>query len=239
MAYEINTHYFDIIDTEEKAYWIGFLWCDGYVGKRIRSDKSNPEYNIKLSLQEQDETHLLKFKNALSSTHLIHTYNTKGYGGGDSYTNVEKRVFITSYYMGKLLQDKYGLIPYRACCKKLADSIPDNLKKHFIRGVLDADGSVNHYYTTDRKYKVYKVNVSFTTYNTLLDYIESYFYKQGLSSTNNYKRFKRNEHRDGECRGITYTGTIQATGILKHLYGDANVFLDRKYERYQEIINNK
>ena len=27
--YTINEHYFDVIDTEEKAYWLGFLYADG------------------------------------------------------------------------------------------------------------------------------------------------------------------------------------------------------------------
>ena len=29
---KFNEHIFDVIDTEEKAYWLGFIFADGYIG---------------------------------------------------------------------------------------------------------------------------------------------------------------------------------------------------------------
>lgn len=44
---------FETIDTEEKAYWLGFLYADGYVSK----------YNqIEVALSLEDEEHLHKLK---------------------------------------------------------------------------------------------------------------------------------------------------------------------------------
>lgn len=34
-----DNHYFDKIDTKQKAYWIGFLWSDGYCSIRQRKTK--------------------------------------------------------------------------------------------------------------------------------------------------------------------------------------------------------
>lgn len=31
-ATKFNCNYFDTIDTEDKAYWIGFLWCELFYG---------------------------------------------------------------------------------------------------------------------------------------------------------------------------------------------------------------
>lgn len=31
--WDLNEHFFDVIDTEEKAYWLGFIFADGYVAK--------------------------------------------------------------------------------------------------------------------------------------------------------------------------------------------------------------
>ena len=49
--YSYNTSIFKQIDTEEKAYWLGFLYADGYV-----SDKG-----VELALKESDYNHLIKF----------------------------------------------------------------------------------------------------------------------------------------------------------------------------------
>ena len=50
--YNLNEHYFDIIDTKDKAYILGFLYADGCIG---RYGKYNDSYNIILSLVETDK----------------------------------------------------------------------------------------------------------------------------------------------------------------------------------------
>ena len=54
---------FHIIDTEEKAYWLGFLYADGYVSK----------YNqVEVSLTLEDEEHLKKLKKFVNTnTNII------------------------------------------------------------------------------------------------------------------------------------------------------------------------
>ena len=56
-VYSYDESYFKNIDTEEKAYWLGFLYADGYVRKRQR----NSEMRLKLGIKDLD--HLEKFKN--------------------------------------------------------------------------------------------------------------------------------------------------------------------------------
>lgn len=49
-----NEHIFDKIDTEEKAYWLGFLYADGAVGLIDNC--------VEISLKLLDAEHLYKFK---------------------------------------------------------------------------------------------------------------------------------------------------------------------------------
>jgi hypothetical protein len=67
--HECDHSFFDVIDTEEKAYWLGMMAADGNVvtGKPI----------IKLAFASKDRDHLLKFRTALQSTHAITDYVTK------------------------------------------------------------------------------------------------------------------------------------------------------------------
>lgn len=38
-----NEHFFDVINNEKKAYWLGFIWCDGYINRKVnkRHDEEN------------------------------------------------------------------------------------------------------------------------------------------------------------------------------------------------------
>ena len=51
--YYYNKHFFDVIDTEEKAYWLGFMYADGYI--------TSKSFRIGLSLAIKDIEHLRKF----------------------------------------------------------------------------------------------------------------------------------------------------------------------------------
>ena len=59
--YYYNKDYFKIINNEHKAYWLGFLYADGYVEPIYRKDKIKA-FRLELSLQESDEDMLLLFK---------------------------------------------------------------------------------------------------------------------------------------------------------------------------------
>lgn len=38
LAYAFNEGFFDVIDNEAKAYWLGFIYADGYIARRSGSD---------------------------------------------------------------------------------------------------------------------------------------------------------------------------------------------------------
>ena len=75
--FKVNDDYFEIIDTEEKAYWLGFLYADGCVAR-----KGN-YYNIKIDQALYDYEHVLKFKEAINSTYPVKIYNDTESGGAD------------------------------------------------------------------------------------------------------------------------------------------------------------
>lgn len=225
--YKINKNKLDVIDTEEKAYWIGFIWCDGYNAIRHRSGKTN--YEFKLSLQESDIGHLEKFRDFMESTHPIKIYKISS--TFPNHQN-EARLLIAVTQLGKTLDDKYGLIPNREDVTKLIKNIPNKLLNHFIRGILDADGTFTNYKCNDGGHIVNKYSITFTTNMYLLDFINSVLYKEGLSQTEIRKYQQRHKGRDGVCRTLVYSGKPTCKAILDWIYKDATIYLDRKYEKY-------
>jgi len=237
--YSFNEKYFDVIDNEHKAYWMGFLWCDGYVGKR---DGIRPngfyrlEYNLKFSLMESDKGHLEKFNKDINGTYPIHIYKCgKSSFEKNGVIPNECRLFITNLYFCRLLQEKYGIIANRFDCSKVIKLIPENLKRHFIRGILDADGSLCHYNTIDDGFNRDKFAVKFSTYEMLLEFIESYFYKNKITNTEIYKKGTRHDGKDGYCKDLGFSGRQQFMKIMSYLYDGSTIYLDRKYEKYLKI----
>ena len=111
---------FETIDTEEKAYWLGFLYADGYVSK----------YNqIEVALSLEDEEHLYKLKKFVNTN-----------------TNVLKdehraRLLFCSQQMANDLA-KLGCINNKSLVLTFPtkEQVPDELLRHFLRGYVDGDG---------------------------------------------------------------------------------------------------
>ena len=63
--YNFNTHFLDEIDSEEKAYFVGFLYADGNNYEKTKT--------VKLEIQERDRAILERFLKILDSNHPIKT----------------------------------------------------------------------------------------------------------------------------------------------------------------------
>lgn len=120
-----NNNIFDKIDTEEKAYWLGFLYADGTVRSK------NNDNQIELSLQERDYHHLEKFRNFIGNNNKIAwREKTKSY-----------RYCFRSKQIKQSLINK-GCVPKKSLILKFPtkEQVPDSLLKHFVRGYTDGDG---------------------------------------------------------------------------------------------------
>lgn len=117
--YQINEKFFDLIDDESKAYWLGVMLTGSTSSKLIR-----------LSFKKTDELHLKKFLTSLSSTHPI-KYQKK-----DNF--VQAYVSIGNNHMRNVLIYK-GVITN----EKKIYSVSKELEKHYWRGVIDGGGKID------------------------------------------------------------------------------------------------
>lgn len=115
---------FKVIDSEESAYWLGFLYADGYVNER----------GIELTLKAEDLEHIKKFKAFMKSEHKI-TYKKES----DAY-----RICITSQEIAQDLMD-LGCVQCKSLILKFPtkEQVPKHLIHHFMRGYFDGDGCIS------------------------------------------------------------------------------------------------
>ena len=203
--YNLDETKFDTIDTEEKAYWLGFLFADGCV-----QSSSN---DIALALSVVDIGHLEKFKLFLGTDRPIRTYSKKV---GADYS----KVIATSSHM------KDALISLGCVSKKTTTlrfpSIREDLILHFIRGYFDGDGSIS-YVSTKNEYKFRMCG----TYEFLSSIKEILDINNPLS--------QRWPERGVNNWDIDIGGNIQVYRKLKLLYENSTIYLDRKFERFCQL----
>lgn len=98
-------------------------------------------------------------------------------------------------------------------------NIPDRLKKHFIRGFYDGDGSIC--------FSNNKTIVGFVSLNNkLLSSIMTYIHANG---------FLGSLRMDGKYTRICFAGNPSCKAFLDWLYKDASIYMERKYKKYIQI----
>lgn len=222
-----NHNYFDNIDTPNKAYWIGFIWCDGSVMTRKRENSS--EYLLKIDLMYQDEEHLKKLNKDLDSEYKVKIY--KGCNGFKKDYKICRLSIYDKHFVLNLI-NRYGIFSHRTDITFLLLHIPNEYKRDFIRGVLDADGSFHKYKTKDNGSIRDKFNLRFGGSPELLRYIEDYLIEKGIINDFKRKISKRHEDRDGNYFQITLSGKQNVMNTLSLLYDNSNISLNRKYDKY-------
>lgn len=122
-----NEDFFDKIDTEQKAYFLGWIMADGSVSV------TNGQYSLKLHIALKDKELIDIFLASIGSVN-----KTKARDG--KYPSYY--VSLTSVHMCKSLIN-LGVVPRKSGFEIFPDEIPLELKHHFIRGVFDGDGIVS------------------------------------------------------------------------------------------------
>lgn len=126
----VNNHdYFQDIDSEVKAYLLGFFAADGHIEHR----KDYDSYTLRICVH-------------LDDVHILMLFNNQITNGRSAITVSKSRniasIALTSKKIGEDLL-KLGFDSNKTHSWKTLPKIPEKLYKHFIRGFFDGDGSVS------------------------------------------------------------------------------------------------
>ena len=211
---------FESIDTPEKAYWLGFIYADGYLSN------SNKKKIFGLSLAKKDREHLCKLRSFLKATNPISEYiSTRGYSKGKPYV----RMIIHDYELYDNLLKNGVFLRKTLILKK--PNIPNELKSHFIRGYFDGDGCLTCSSLKDNglQFKVKIVGVK-----DILDYIKEFI--ESNTDIRIKKYYKR--RKSDKVYSLDVSGNYQNKEILDLLYKDSTVCLERKCNKYKKLCSH-
>lgn len=215
--YSYDQNFFSVIDTEEKAYWCGFIMADGCV--TIQEDINSCELTIQL--QKSDVGHLKKFNKSIGGNAEI-TFFTQIC----SFTGKPTEACRIRFYSQQLVHGlgQYGVIPCKSLIKQFPSNIPDSLMNHFIRGYFDGNGTIYTYQNNPR--------CSFATGSK--DFViglQTYLWTHGFRCGKICKTH--------DAHVYTFAILEKDKGIysfLKFIYNNSSIYLDRKYQKAQNFI---
>lgn len=129
-GYQVNEQYFHNIDSEEKAYWYGFLLADGCV--RLGQGHQNKSAQVTLELSNQDYRHLEKFKAALEFS-------------GDIKSRSNRPISCVRISRMQLVNDliSLGCVPDKTHEGWVSRETIQGLEDHFVRGYCDGNGFID------------------------------------------------------------------------------------------------
>ena len=207
-SYSLDTTYFHAIDTEAKAYWLGFLAADGFVDSK--------KGTVALSLAEKDADHVARFKADLGYGGPV-TVSTQGRGFSRGHKIV--RVSISCRKMARALAElgfrenkTWTIEPWQG---------PPELMRHYWRGVVDGDGCL---YRDKRGHWTISLCGNRAMVNGFADFV------------NNRTQYKATPGPHKMIHGVRVTSRAATANVARLLYGGATVALTRKAERAARLL---
>lgn len=213
--YRCNEHYFDNIDDQNKAYIAGLLWSDGC--NQLNKGK------VIIQLQERDQEILEQIKKVSNNERPLWKSKLN-----DINPNWQNSIVLTwqSKNISQVLND-YGMVPRKSLVLEFPSWLDESLYSHFLRGYIDGDGSI--YYSKDKN--IFRISMIGT--KMFLDVVKNICDNIGVKTY----MYHRKEHNN-----ITYTLSATSNSgtfmFLNWIYKDANLKLQRKYNKYQQALCN-
>lgn len=220
-----NNRYFQYIDTPTKAYWLGFIYADGWISHS--QDRGQTQLEFGMKLQARDLKALQDLNNELGGVHSI------------TPIHIEKKLFNRNQvtisncyslrvYSRPLVRDLMShSITFNKSHNPIYPEIEEKYFFDFLRGYIDGDGCISDGIIT-RNEKRSSLSVTIVSKNReVLDYIGNYIFEHYQISFS-----VLSQH---DCWLIHwYCGN--ALKVLDLCYYDDSVQkLQRKYDRYLTI----
>lgn len=226
--YNCNYNFFKTIDTEEKAYWLGFIASDGWVTENLQTNSGS----VGIELKYSDIGHLSKFNKSIQGNYKIDIINKKCKISTQIY-KVHKMCQIRIFSIDMVNDLKNLGITQNKTYEFVLPNLPDDLMRHFIRGYFDGDGCVRirtHRLASGVVSKYPLCDIA-SVNNTFLEQLRKYLYEKIGICSYIYRE------QSGVYRLCIHKNEYTVK-FLNYIYNNTKLFLDRKYDKYLSIMQN-
>ena len=215
--YPLNEYFFDDIDTQNKAYILGFLYADGSISRK--------KSTIAMSLEENDGYILERMRKEIESDRPLEYLDyTNKHDFGYTYKN-QYRLCMFSSHMCDMLISK-GVCENKSLKLTFPAWMDSSLFSHFVRGYFDGDGSYCPHINNHGKFQPLITITSTDSFCTDLQHMLREIL--GIPCGNIYDASCHN----GITKVLSFSGAVQVKTFLDWLYKDADMYLMRKYDKY-------
>jgi len=218
--YILDENYFDCIDTESKAYILGFIYADGFVG----DEKFN---NIVIAVNDLE---ILEF---IAKEFKFTGNIRKTKKGGFENSKCGYSLNFSSKIMASRLRE-IGLYPNKSLTIDTLPQIDKKLVRHFIRGYFDGDGSIVLSHNTSY-YKAIDgvIKYIYPTYCFMILGTKGFLEEIIKEAEFNYAKIHNTKSEKIKC--IKINAKKEFNNIFKYLYDNSTIKLQRKYNKWNEI----
>lgn len=220
--YFCDETYFEKIDTEEKSYWLGFIYADGnvYIGKGINGGTKGG--TLEIALKASDSYMLENFNRDIKGDYIVKERKVKC---NNKYFDTARILIHNIKICNDLIE--LGCIPNKSLVVKPPTKIPKQFINAFVRGYFDGDGCVGYYPYS----KSTKAIVGFTGNQFILSWIEKIIIQNGVLSTKLKKDSRSNVYR------LDIYGRGNMINFYNYIYKDAHYVMDRKQEKFHKMAH--
>lgn len=209
---KVDESFFENIDNNDKAYWLGYLVADGNISKNLR----------KCTLVSKDIEIIEKFKKDVNSDHKISVNKIIDKRTGNLSINysiqITNRIFVSNLINHGVTINKSD--------EMSVPKIDDKFLSYFFAGLFDGDGCISY-----RNNNLPRISLIST--KEILLFLQNYLLNN--FSIKQTKLRKKTENKKNVWELILYKDSIL---FLNWIYKDKKFnYLTRKYEKYINFIH--
>lgn len=212
----MKEHFFQEINEEAKAYFLGLLISDGNVFK----DNTGRQASISITLDLKDEYMLEKFKEVLQANTSV-GHDGRGCG----------QIAVRSNIMAEDLA-KYGVVP-RKSYNTYLPLISKEMMPHLIRGIFDGDGSIMAKPNPSNDgHNRFLHSISFCGTHQLMEDISNYILENLGIKTTVY------DYKDRNLSELKIQNIDNIAKFGYWIYRNSTIFLNRKKDIFNDFLKH-